>query len=98
MTYDNVNEVIKEIFDSSLPRCQTGLETSMTGSGFIFVGSNLLYYKGHKINFKRDGSYIYSPDWIKKKKATINPKNKGDKCFQYRTTVALNYGEVKWNS
>ena len=76
MTYDNVNEVIKEIFDSPLPRCQTGLETSMTGSDFIFVGANLLYYKCHKISFNCVGSYIYSPDWLKKKKATINPKIK----------------------
>ena len=37
-----------------------------------------------------------SPDWIKKKKPTINPKNTDDKCFQYAATVALKYGEVKW--
>ena len=30
-------------------------------------------------------------------KATINPKNTADKCFQYAVTVALNYGESKWN-
>ena len=34
-------------------------------------------------------SYIESPDWIKNRKATINPKNKNNKCFQYATTVAL---------
>ena len=37
--------------------------------------------KYHKVNFKCGGSYIDSPDWIKKKKATINPKNTDDKCF-----------------
>ena len=40
------------------------------------------------------GSYIDSPDWIKKKKATINPKNTDDKCFLYSVKVALNYGET----
>ena len=40
-----------------------------------------MYYKCHKVNFGRGGSYIDSPDWMKKKKATINPKNKNDKCF-----------------
>ena len=45
----------------------------MKGSGFISDGVNLLYYKCHKINFKRGGLYIDSPNWIKKKKATINP-------------------------
>ena len=34
-----------------------------------------------KENFRRGGSYIDSPDWIKKKEATINPKNIGDKYF-----------------
>ena len=29
-------------------------------------------------------------------KATINPKNKDDKCFQYATTVALNQKEIKF--
>ena len=31
------------------------------------------------------------------KKATINPKLKDDKRFQYAVTVALNYEEIKWN-
>ena len=57
----------------------------------------LMYYKFWKVNFIRGGSYIDSPDWIKKKKATINPKNTNDQCFQYATTVALNSEEIKWN-
>ena len=54
---------------------------------------NLLYYTCHKINLKSGGSYIDSPDWIKKKKATINPKNKDGKCFQHAASVALKHGE-----
>ena len=56
-----------------------------------------MYHKCHKVNFRRDGSYIDSPDWIKKKKAKINPENKNDKCFQYTVTVALSHGEIKYN-
>ena len=51
--------------------------------------------KCHKISFKRGGSDIDSLDQIKKKKSTINSKNKDDKCFQYAATVALNYGEIE---
>ena len=69
MTYDNPNEVIKEIFESPFSRYQIGLETSVRGSRFIFDGVSLLYYKCHKINFKRGGSYIEPQDWIKKKKS-----------------------------
>ena len=75
MSYDNANEVVNELFESLLSRYQAGLERSTRGSDFIFDSVQLLYYECHKINFKRGGSYIDSPDRIKKKKATINPKN-----------------------
>ena len=68
MLYDNVNEVVNELFKSLLSRYQIGLETSMGGSDFIFDSVQMLYYKFHKINFKHWGSYIDSPDWKKKKK------------------------------
>ena len=68
----------------------------MKGSNFILDRVHLLYYKCRKINFKRSGSYIDSPDWINSKKAVINPINKNNnKCFQYAVTVALNYEEIK---
>ena len=39
--------------------------------------------------------YHFSPDWIKNKKATINPiKKKDNKCFQYALTVALNHVKI----
>ena len=68
----------------------------MRGSDFIFDCAHLLYCKCHKINFKRGGSYIDSPDWIKNKKTTTNPINKNNnKCFQYAVTVALKHEEIK---
>ena len=74
---------------------QAGLEILVSGSDFIFVSVQILYCKCHKINFERGGSYIDSPDWIKKKKAIINPKNTDDRCFQYAVAVALNYEEIE---
>ena len=50
----------------------------MRWNDFVFKSVGLLNYKLHKISFNRGGSYIDSPDWIKNKKATINPKNKDD--------------------
>ena len=69
----------------------------MTGSGFIFDCAHLLYYKCHKINFIYAGSYIDSPDWIKNKKASINPANNNDKWFQYDAIVALNLEQSQKN-
>ena len=51
----------------------------MRRSDFTFDCVNLLYYKFHKINFKRSGSYIDSLGWIKKEKAKSNSKNDDDR-------------------
>ena len=40
-------------------------------------------------------SYLKSPDWILHKRVTINPKTKGNKCFQYSIAVALNHQEIE---
>ena len=95
MINNEVNEVKKELFDSLKNRYQNNLE-SMKGSEFVFDYVQLLYYKCHKINHNHGESYIDFPDWIKNKKATINPINKKDnKCFQYAVTAALNNEEIK---
>ena len=69
----------------------------MRGSEFICDSVNALYYDLNKISLSRGRSYIDSPEWLKSKKATINPKNNDDKCFQYALTVALNYQNIKNN-
>ena len=81
MINDKADKVIKGFFDSLKNRNQNNLE-SMKGSELVFHYVHLLYYKCHKINPNRGGSYIDSSDWIKNKKVTINPINKKDyKCY-----------------
>ena len=60
----------------------------MRGSEFVFDSIDLLYYHLQKIGLKKGGSYIDSPEWLKNRKATINPKNNDHNCFQYALTVA----------
>ena len=91
MMGSETDEIIEELFKSLLQRYQEGLEESIRGSEFIFDCVDALYYNLNKISLERLGSYIDSPEWLKNKKATINPKNNDDKCFQYALTVALNY-------
>ena len=68
-------EGIKELFDLLKRRYQNNLD-SMKGNEFVLDYVQLLYYKCHKASPNRGGSYIDCPDWIKNKKATINPINK----------------------
>ena len=66
-------KLLKNFFDLPLFRYQIGLQTQMRGSGFIFDCVNLLYYKCHRINFKRGDFYIDFLDWIKKEKGNNKP-------------------------
>ena len=94
MMNNETDEIIKKLFDSLLQKYQDGLEESMRGSEFIRDSVALLYYHLQKIGLKRGGSYIDSPEWLKNKKATINPKNNDDNCFQYALTIALNHKQI----
>ena len=92
------DNIIKEHFKSLLEECQERLKTKMKRSTLVFDSVDALYYKLHKISLNRSGSYIDSPEWVKNKTTTINPKNKkDDKCFQYAIAVALNYQIIKNN-
>ena len=62
MINEKADKVSEKRFESLLNRYHIGLETSMRRSDFIFDCVHLLYHKCHKINFKRGGSYIDSPD------------------------------------
>ena len=53
-----------------------------------------MYYDLNKTSLSRGRSYIHSPEWLKDKKATLNPKNNDGKCFQYAITVALNHEKI----
>ena len=66
MINDDADEVKEELFKSLQNRYQNNLEESMKASEFFFDYVNFLYYKCHKINPNRGGSYIDSFDWTQK--------------------------------
>ena len=84
-------EVAENLIMSILQKYQDNLQNKMKGSDFIFNGINYLYYDLNRITISKGGSYIESPKWLKDKKCTINQKNTDNKCFQYATTLALNF-------
>ena len=88
----DTNKIIEDLLDSFLHR-----RINERKWIFFFDSIDSLYYKLHKISLNRSGSYIDSPKWLKSnnKKATINPKNNDNKCFQYAIAVALNHEQIK---
>ena len=66
-SYNDVNEVVNELFESLLLRYQDNLETSMRGNDFTFDSVQIMYQKCDKVNFKLAVPFTESPDWIKTK-------------------------------
>ena len=97
MMGSELDEIIEELFESLLQRYQKLLEGSTNRSDLVFDSVDALYYNLDKISLSRGRSYIDSPEWVKNKNATINPKNNYDKSFQYALTVALYYQNIKNN-
>ena len=89
------DDITKRLFKSFLTNYQNEGKILRNGSNFVFESVELLSYHIHKRNLKRGRSYIKSPEWISTKRATINPKNKDNKCFQYSITVALNHQNIE---
>ena len=85
--------VVDDLLKSFLDDYQFSLRTKMKKSNLTYNRVTVFYYKLHEISINRGGgSYIIARDWIKHKKAAINPISKNDnKCMQYATIVALNY-------
>ena len=92
---NETNEIMTKLLKSFLNNYQNKEKILRNGSNFVFESIDLLFYPIHKTNLKRKKSYIKSPKWILNKRATINPKNRDNKCFQYSITVALNHQNIE---
>ena len=92
---NETDDIIKELFNSFLNNYKEEEIILRKGSDFIFKSVDLLSDSVHKISLKTGESYIKSPEWVLNKRATINPKNKYNKCFQYSITVALNHQNIE---
>ena len=91
MSGDDTSKIIKSLFESFLQRFEENLQEKMRGSDFEFDGINFFNYNFNKTSIYRGGSYIDSPNWLKDKKSTINPKNDDHKCFQYVANFSIKF-------
>ena len=95
MIGSETEEVAEKLIMTIVQKYQDNSQNKMKGSDFMFNGINYLYYDLNRITISKGGPYIKSPKWLKDKKCTINQKNNDNKCFQYATTLALNFNNIK---
>ena len=90
MPSSDTSKILDELLSSFYKKYQEDVATSRTSSSFVFESVEECNIHFHKIDLRRGASYIDTPDWIKNKKCTINPKNENDVyCFIYSITAGL---------
>ena len=67
---------------------------ALRDSKFVFDSIMHTDISMHRLNLTRSSSYIPLPDWLAKKKAILNPKNLGMKCFKWSVIAALKWQEI----
>ena len=95
---DNTDDIITKILESFLENYEREENILRNGSNYSFECVDLALVHFHNIKMKRGSWYIGSPERIKNKKATSNPKNlKDSNCFQYAIIAALHLHDIKNN-
>ena len=90
----DTNVILNDLLSSLYDKYQGYLTTSDTSSCFLFESVEECSRHFHKIDLRHGAAYIKSPDWLKNKKCTINPKNENNVyCFMHAITIALYHNE-----
>ena len=86
------NSLMTEFFDASdindlMERMLAYIKAQTENSKFPESGFTLdkimhLYINFHRLVLTRGSSYTELPEWLKSKKAVINPQNKDEECFK----------------
>ena len=53
-----------------------------------------VYINFHRLALTRGGSYVELQEWLKSKKAVINPQNKDEQCFKWTVIGALHHEDI----
>ena len=94
MRYGSNVDVINELY-ASLGENYEKESNRLRRSNFIFSSADLTYLLVTKINLKRVGTYVSTPERIFNKKAIINPSNVDDEfCFAWSIIISIHYDEI----
>ena len=91
---NNTYYFIEEIFKSVKNR-YGNLDKIKEAGGFSFDHVSKLTVKCTTVNEPKLASYTESPDCLKCKSTTINPKQIDDRCFRYDFALTQQHEEIK---
>ena len=75
----DTSKILDLLLTSLYEKYQEDLSISCTSSSFVFESVEECNIHFHKIDLRRGATYIEAPDWLKNKKAVINPENDSTK-------------------
>ena len=88
----DINDLIQRMFAHVKTQVE---DPRMPESGFSLDKIMHLHINFHRLALTRGSSYVVFPEWLKSKKAVINPKNKDEECFKWAVIAALHHKEIK---
>ena len=97
--YSRITEVhrgsdLGRIVDGMIAHMKMQIENpALANSRSRFEQVLFLEVNFHQLNLTRGSSYIPLPDWVAKKKATINPQNNDEECFKWAVIAASEIGK-----
>ena len=96
MPSSNTNEILEQLlYETSLyEKFNDDLQLSRESGSFVYESVEECNIHFNKIDLRKGASFIDTPEWLKHKKATINPQNKNDLyCFMCAIGIALYHNE-----
>ena len=76
MPSSNTNEILEQLLASLFEKFKDDLQLSPENRNFVYESVEECNIHFNKIDLRKGASFIDTPEWLKHKKATINPQNK----------------------
>ena len=90
----NMDEIVNEMITHMKEQIE---DSALLNSRFIFKEVLFTNVNFHQLNLMRGSSYLPLPNWLARKKAIINPKNKDQECFKWAVIAASRWEEINNN-
>ena len=89
---------LDEIVNEMIAHMKEQIENpALLNSRFVFDEVLFTNVDFHQLNLMRGSSYLPLSDWLARKKAIINPKNKDQECFKWAVIAAMRWEEINNN-